>query len=87
MTSVAVVAHRDKRLGGELPDLRRTLLLRLDRASPYELDGGARTKTRKLRVRVEPAAVCVCVPDETVSDDAPIGSKFSREEQPCQPRR
>jgi diacylglycerol kinase (ATP) len=65
----------------------RKVSVRLDRSSPYELDGGARTKTRNLRVRVEPAAVCVCVPDETVSDDAPIGSKFSREEEPCQPRR
>ena len=36
--------------------------VRLERKLPYELDGGARTKVRKLRVRVEPASVCVCVP-------------------------
>jgi len=65
----------------------RKVSVRLDRSSPYELDGGARTKTRKLRVRIEPAAVCVCVPDATVSDDARIGSKLSREEQPSHPRR
>jgi hypothetical protein len=29
---------------------------------PYELDGGDRTKARKLRVEVEPEAVEVCVP-------------------------
>ena len=36
--------------------------VKLDRSLPYELDGGARKKVRKLRVRVEPASVCVCVP-------------------------
>jgi diacylglycerol kinase (ATP) len=32
---------------------------------PYELDGGDRKKTRRLRVKVRPAAVTVCVPSET----------------------
>jgi diacylglycerol kinase (ATP) len=40
----------------------RKVSVRLDRSLPYELDGGARAKTRKLKIRVEPAAVCVCVP-------------------------
>lgn len=30
---------------------------------PYELDGGDRKKTRRLRVKVRPAAVTVCVPE------------------------
>jgi diacylglycerol kinase (ATP) len=32
---------------------------------PYELDGGDRKKTRRLRVKVRPGAVTVCVPAET----------------------
>ncbi len=34
-----------------------------DRKMPYEIDGGARTKTRKLKIRVRPQAVIVCVPE------------------------
>jgi diacylglycerol kinase (ATP) len=49
----------------------RKVSVRLDRSLPYELDGGARTKTRKLKVRVEPAAVRVCVPEHADDvDDA-----------------
>lgn len=36
--------------------------IRLDRAIPYELDGGVRTKTKRLRCKVEPEAITVCVP-------------------------
>jgi YegS/Rv2252/BmrU family lipid kinase len=46
----------------------RKVSVQLDRKLPYELDGGARTKTRKLKVRVEPAAVHVCVPADGVDD-------------------
>jgi diacylglycerol kinase family enzyme len=49
----------------------RKVSVRLDRSLPYELDGGARTKTRKLRVRVEPSAVSVCVPAHEVPLDDP----------------
>jgi diacylglycerol kinase (ATP) len=52
----------------------RKVSVRLDRSMPYELDGGARTKTRKLRVRVEPASVCVCVPDSSALDRPVVGS-------------
>jgi diacylglycerol kinase (ATP) len=49
----------------------RKFSVRLDRSLPFELDGGARTKARKLRVRVQPAAVTVCVPTDAVDvDDA-----------------
>lgn len=40
----------------------RKFSVKIDRSLPYELDGGARTKTRKLRVQVEPSAICVRVP-------------------------
>jgi diacylglycerol kinase (ATP) len=36
--------------------------VRLDRPMMYELDGGSRTTTTRLKVKVVPAAVTVCVP-------------------------
>jgi diacylglycerol kinase (ATP) len=39
--------------------------VKLDRKVLYELDGGDRTKTKKLKVRIEPGAVTVCVPRTT----------------------
>lgn len=38
--------------------------VRLDEALPYELDGGVRKKSKRLRFKVKPAAITVCVPDE-----------------------
>ena len=37
----------------------------LDRKRPYQLDGGARPATRRLKIRIEPAALAVCVPHAT----------------------
>jgi diacylglycerol kinase family enzyme len=39
-----------------------------DRPMAYELDGGVRTATKKLRVKVRPASITVCVP---VAGDEP----------------
>jgi diacylglycerol kinase family enzyme len=39
--------------------------IRLDKKLPYELDGGDREPTKRLRAEVEPAAIAVCVPEET----------------------
>jgi diacylglycerol kinase (ATP) len=36
--------------------------IRFSKAIPYELDGGDRKKTRRLKVKVRPAAITVCVP-------------------------
>jgi diacylglycerol kinase (ATP) len=38
--------------------------IRLERALPYELDGGTRKKTKRLKCKVEPGAITVCVPRE-----------------------
>jgi diacylglycerol kinase (ATP) len=38
--------------------------VRLDRKRPYQLDGGARPATRRLKFRIEPASLPVCVPHE-----------------------
>jgi diacylglycerol kinase (ATP) len=37
--------------------------VRLEKKLPYELDGGDRPKTKRLRFRVKPAAITVCVPE------------------------
>ena len=39
----------------------------LQRALPYELDGGARSAERRLKIKVRPAAVTVCVPERSVT--------------------
>ncbi|MGZ6557811.1 MAG: diacylglycerol/lipid kinase family protein [Actinomycetota bacterium] len=38
--------------------------IRLAKALPYELDGGVRKKTKRLRCKVEPGAITVCVQGE-----------------------
>jgi diacylglycerol kinase (ATP) len=45
----------------------RKIRIRLDRKVPYELDGGDRTKTRDLRITIEPGAVRIAVPGEAAS--------------------
>jgi len=40
----------------------RRATVRFSRPVPYELDGGARPPVTKLRIKVHPAAVRVCVP-------------------------
>jgi diacylglycerol kinase family enzyme len=42
----------------------RSIEIRLDRKVPYELDGGDRSKTKRIDVEVEPQAITVCVPKE-----------------------
>jgi hypothetical protein len=39
----------------------RTVDVKLDRALPYELDGGDRPPTDRLRFSIEPGAVNICV--------------------------
>ena len=38
--------------------------VKLDKALPYELDGGVRKKTKRLKFNVKPEAITVCVPQE-----------------------
>jgi YegS/Rv2252/BmrU family lipid kinase len=40
----------------------RSVRIRFATKVPYELDGGDRSKVKKLRIEIEPAAVEVCVP-------------------------
>jgi len=64
----------------------RKFSVRLDRALPYELDGGARPKTRKLVVRVQPHAVFVCVPHDTTDDGSPLDAQSMRTDDADGPR-
>jgi len=41
--------------------------VRLDRKLPYELDGGDKKATKRLKIDVQRAAVTLCVPEEVVS--------------------
>jgi len=43
----------------------RSVRVRFDRPVPYELDGGDRPPTDRLKIDVEPLAVSVCVPAVT----------------------
>jgi YegS/Rv2252/BmrU family lipid kinase len=38
--------------------------VRMKKPTPYELDGGDRSATRRLKIRVVPHAISVCVPEE-----------------------
>jgi diacylglycerol kinase (ATP) len=40
----------------------RSVEVKLSRKVLYELDGGDRTKVKSFKVKIEPAAVSVCVP-------------------------
>ena len=38
--------------------------IRLDKARPYEIDGGVRKKAKRMKCKVVPGAITVCVPQE-----------------------
>jgi diacylglycerol kinase (ATP) len=42
----------------------KKIRIKLDRKVPYELDGGDEQPVERLKIRVEPAAVTICVPEE-----------------------
>ena len=42
----------------------KKIRVKLDRKMPYELDGGDEMPVDRLKIRVEPAAVTICVPEE-----------------------
>jgi diacylglycerol kinase family enzyme len=37
--------------------------VRMKKATPYELDGGDRKATKRLEIKIVPAAITVCVPE------------------------
>ncbi len=46
----------------------RKIDVKLDRKVLYEIDGGDRTKVKSFKVRVEPRAVSICVPNTRSSE-------------------
>src|SRR4029077_9749657 len=42
----------------------RKIVVELDTKFPYEVDGGDRPKTKRLKFKVKPAAISVCVPEK-----------------------
>lgn len=48
----------------------RSAKVKLNRKVLYELDGGSRTKVTSFRVKVDPGAVLVCIPDSPDKDGA-----------------
>jgi len=55
----------------------KKISIRLGRKSPYELDGGARPGTKRIKVRVEPGALRVCVPGAARATAALAGQRAS----------
>jgi diacylglycerol kinase (ATP) len=53
----------------------RSVKIKLNRKVLYELDGGARTKAKSFKVKVEPGAISVCVPKS-----APVSAASSEVE-------
>jgi diacylglycerol kinase (ATP) len=41
--------------------------VQMAKATPYELDGGDRPETKRLKIRVEPRAISICVPENAGS--------------------
>jgi diacylglycerol kinase family enzyme len=48
----------------------KKVLIRFDRQCPYELDGGARPAVAKLRIKIHPASIRICVPAEAAGGSA-----------------
>jgi diacylglycerol kinase family enzyme len=44
--------------------------LRFDRRFPYELDGGARPAVKKVRIKVHPSSIKICVPANAAGEPA-----------------
>lgn len=48
----------------------KSFTMRFNKRFPYELDGGARTAVKKLKVKVHPASVMICVPESPTPEVA-----------------
>jgi YegS/Rv2252/BmrU family lipid kinase len=51
----------------ETTSAAKEVRIRMDRKVPYEIDGGDRTNEKELHIKLQPAAIRVCVPGEAVS--------------------
>jgi diacylglycerol kinase (ATP) len=62
----------------------RSVIVELDDALPYQLDGGARPPTRRVEIAVEPAAVTICRPPgrSLVAGNTPSAPAVGSPEEP-----
>ena len=61
----AAIGRADRSPFVEMTSAGRRIDIKLAKKLPYELDGGDRPATKRLRVEVEPAAITICVPEES----------------------
>ena len=50
----------------------KKIRIRFDRRFPYEVDGGTRPAVKKLRIRVHPASIRICVPAKAAEEPATV---------------
>ena len=60
----AAIGRADRSPFVDFTTARRRIDIKLAKKLPYELDGGARPATKRLRIDVEPAAITICVPED-----------------------
>lgn len=61
----AAIGRADRSPFVEMTTARGRIDIKLGKKLPYELDGGDRPATKRLRIDVEPAAITICVPEES----------------------
>jgi diacylglycerol kinase family enzyme len=50
----------------------KRIRIRFGRRFPYELDGGARSAVKKMRIKVHPASITICVPAKTAGGSSGV---------------
>ena len=67
-----VVAHGDVQKSPLVQSTQaKKIDVRFSKKVRYEIDGGARTKTRRLKIRIRPKSLTICVPRSTQQAEAP----------------
>jgi diacylglycerol kinase (ATP) len=56
----------------------KKITIELDRKAPFELDGGARAPTKRLKVRIDPGAINISIPRRAVAKPATRKSQRAR---------
>src|SRR5450759_5021970 len=50
----------------------KKIRIRFDRRFPYEVDGGTRAAVKKLRIKVHPASIRICVPAKVATEPSAV---------------
>ena len=66
------VKHQPTDWAAIVPTLQaKKIDVRFSKKVLYEIDGGARTKTRRLKIRIRPKSLTVCVPASALPVESP----------------